>query len=232
MSKGIVYILTNPCLDGWVKIGMSERNDVQERLRELNSPPNIPLSFRAYAVYEVDNPREVEQSIHTLIDLVDDSLHARETMANGRIREREFFQISEHKAYLIFEQVAKLRKDSEFLKRTLQTEEDAIEEEIAERTSSKRSKLTFELLDISIGTELSFLYDDNVECKTVNNVNRVEYDGKEYSISGLAAKLLRAKFGWSKTTTVQGGKYFLLNGKTLTDLRYEIEDRDIIQEAL
>ena len=27
MEKGLVYILTNPCLDGWVKIGMTDWND-------------------------------------------------------------------------------------------------------------------------------------------------------------------------------------------------------------
>ena len=32
MSKGLVYILTNPCLDGWVKIEMTERNDIKRRL--------------------------------------------------------------------------------------------------------------------------------------------------------------------------------------------------------
>lgn len=66
MSKGIVYILTNPCLDGWVKIGMTERNDVERRLQELNSPTNIPLSYRCYAVYEVNNPLEVEKRIIAL----------------------------------------------------------------------------------------------------------------------------------------------------------------------
>ena len=74
MSKGLVYILTNPCLDGWVKIGMTERNDIERRLQELNSPPNIPLSYRCYATYEVENPLEVERRIHSLIDRVDDSL--------------------------------------------------------------------------------------------------------------------------------------------------------------
>lgn len=48
MSKGLVYILTNPCLDGWVKIGMTERNDIEKRLQELNSPTNLPLSYRCY----------------------------------------------------------------------------------------------------------------------------------------------------------------------------------------
>ena len=94
MPKGIVYILTNPCLDGWVKIGMTERNDIERRLKELNTPTNIPLSYRCYAVYEVDNPSEVEKNIHSIIDRIDYSLHAREQLENGRIREREFFKIS------------------------------------------------------------------------------------------------------------------------------------------
>ena len=61
MSKGLVYILTNPCLDGWVKIGMTERNDIERRLHELNSPANIPLSYRCYAVYEVENPLRLKK---------------------------------------------------------------------------------------------------------------------------------------------------------------------------
>ena len=51
MEKGLVYILTNRCLEGWVKIGMTERDDIESRLRELNSPTNIPLSYRCYATY-------------------------------------------------------------------------------------------------------------------------------------------------------------------------------------
>ena len=35
MEIGFVYILTNPCLDGWVKIGMTERDDIESRLRDL-----------------------------------------------------------------------------------------------------------------------------------------------------------------------------------------------------
>lgn len=83
MSKGLVYILTNPCLDGWVKIGMTQRNDIEKRLQELNTPTNIPLSFRCYATYEVENPEQVEKSIHRLIDKIDNTLHAREILDNG-----------------------------------------------------------------------------------------------------------------------------------------------------
>ncbi|MCH5256024.1 MAG: GIY-YIG nuclease family protein [Lachnospiraceae bacterium] len=73
MSNGLVYILTNPCLDGWVKIGMTQRNDIERRLQELNSPTNILLSYRCYATYEVDNPAEVEKRIHSIIDRIENA---------------------------------------------------------------------------------------------------------------------------------------------------------------
>src|SRR5574344_1586403 len=110
---GLVYILVNPCLEGWVKIGMTEKDDMKERLSELNSPPNIPLSFRCYATYKVEKPREVEKGIHNIIDTIDNSLHAREELDNGKTREREFFQISPEKACKIFEKIAELRNDKE-----------------------------------------------------------------------------------------------------------------------
>lgn len=116
ISKGLVYILTNPCLDGWVKIGMTERDDIEDRLKELNTPTNIPLSFRCYATYEVEDPLQVEKRIHNIIDRIDNSLHARETLDNGRIREREFFKISPETAYGLFIDIANLRGDLDNLK--------------------------------------------------------------------------------------------------------------------
>ena len=109
MAKGIVYILTNPSFGGWVKIGMSVRKDIEARLAELNRPTNLPLSYRAYAIYEVEKPQEVEKHIHNLFDIIDESLHARETLSSGRIREREFFRISPERAFAVFKPVALLR---------------------------------------------------------------------------------------------------------------------------
>lgn len=108
--------MTNPCLDGWVKIGMTERDDIEDRLKELNTPTNIPLSFRCYATYEVEDPLQVEKRIHNIIDRIDNSLHARETLDNGRIREREFFKISPETAYGLFIDIANLRGDLDNLK--------------------------------------------------------------------------------------------------------------------
>lgn len=225
MSRGLVYILTNPCLDGWVKIGMTERNDIERRLQELNSPPNIPLSYRCYATYEVENPLEVERRIHSLIDRVDDSLHAREQLNNGRVREREFFKISPETAYGIFKDIAVLRGDANKLKLYTPTLDQSQEQELAENRT-KRSNNSFELLNISIGEEISFLYDDTIIAKVLNKKNQVEFDGIQYSVTGLARKILFERFDWAENLHVNGWRFFTKDGVSLSDLRDTIENQD------
>lgn len=229
MSKGIVYILTNPCLDGWVKIGMTNKNDISDRLNELNSPSNLPLSFRCYATYEVEDALNVEQNIHSLIDKVDDTLHAREILANGRIREREFFKISPETAYGIFKNVAYLRGDISNLKLYAMTEEDSREEDLS-TVRSRKSNNSFKLLKIDVGTELTFLPDESIKAIVCDDRNTVEYEGKKYTISALSNKLLVEKQNWAKNTHSNGWLYFLKDNHTLAELRNRIENGDIEEE--
>ena len=115
MDKGIVYIQTNPTLDGWVKIGVSAGNDIGDRFAELNRPAN-PLAFWTYAVYEVEKPREIRSYIHNLFDIIDADLHTREKLVSPGAREREFFHVSPEKAFDVFMNIANLRGDAENLK--------------------------------------------------------------------------------------------------------------------
>lgn len=222
MSKGLVYILTNPCLDGWVKIGMTERNDIERRLQELNAPTNIPLSYRCYAVYEVENPLEIEKRIHSIIDRVDDSLHAREQLENGRIREREFFKISPETAYGIFKDIAAIKENPQDLKLYTPTLLQAQEQELAE-SKTKRSNNSFKLLNIVAGDEITFLYDDTITAKVADEKNQIEFEGVRYSVTALAKKLLIGKYGWSESLSVNGWRFFTQDGITLSDLRDKIE---------
>ncbi|MCH5298192.1 MAG: GIY-YIG nuclease family protein [Ruminococcus sp.] len=225
MPKGLVYILTNPCLDGWVKIGMTGRNGIEKRLQELNAPTNIPLSYRCYAVYEVENPLEVEKRIHSLIDRVDNSLHAREQLESGRIREREFFKISPETAYGIFKDIAKLRNDIQNLKLYTPTYAQAQEQEIAEK-KTKRSNNSFKLLGITVGEEISFLYDEDIVAKVLDEKNQIQYEGGNYSITGLAKRILIEKYGWADNLHVNGWKFFVKDGITLSDARDLLEDSE------
>ena len=170
----------------------------------------------------MDKPLEVEKRIHSIIDRIDDSLHAREQLDNGRVREREFFKISPETAYGIFKDIAALRGDGDRLKLYRPTEEQSQEEEIAD-IRSKRSNNSFELLGIKIGEEVTFLYDDSIIAKVVNNKNQIEYDGNIYSVTALAQKILIEKYGWSDNLHVNGWRYFTKKGLSLSDLRDEIE---------
>lgn len=227
MVKGFVYILTNPCLDGWVKIGMTERSDIEGRLRELNAPTNLPLSYRCYAVYEVENPQIVEKHIHSLIDRVDNSLHARESLGNGRIREREFFLISPETAFGIFLDVATLRNDIENLRYYAITQEQTHEEEIVE-SRKKRINNSFGALGLNVGDQILFLYDQTISARIADDKNSVEYQGEMQSVSALARKPLVNTRNWQANTQVNGWSYFVKDGITLTELRERMESRVLI----
>ena len=61
--KGYIYILTNPSFRDWVKIGYAD--NVEERVKQLNSKECTPFAFRIYATYEV-NSRLMDKKIHTI----------------------------------------------------------------------------------------------------------------------------------------------------------------------
>lgn len=48
MSKGVIYILTNPAFDEYVKIGYA--SNLENRLKTLNNSSALPYAFRVYAV--------------------------------------------------------------------------------------------------------------------------------------------------------------------------------------
>lgn len=47
MSEGIVYILTNAAMPGYIKIGLTQQNDVALRVKQLDNT-SLPLPFECY----------------------------------------------------------------------------------------------------------------------------------------------------------------------------------------
>jgi hypothetical protein len=225
-GKGIVYILVNPCLEGWVKIGMSDKNDIKDRLSELNSPANMPLSFRAYAVYHTDNPSIIEDGIHKIIDTVNYELRSREIIDSGRERVREFFRMSPEKALEVFKSVAKIRGDDTNAIELIEPTRNEQEEE--KTVLERRPKLNIKEIGIPNGAELTFVNDETITCKTDCDNNKLIYEGKSYSIAALAIKLLNEKCGWH-VKSIAGGSYFNYNGQTLSDIRKSRERENVME---
>ena len=62
----IVYVLTNPAMPGMVKIGMTDRDDVQHRMRDLYTT-GVPLPFECVIAREIEDraAAEIETALHT-----------------------------------------------------------------------------------------------------------------------------------------------------------------------
>lgn len=110
-------------------------------------------------------------------------------MNNGRIREREFFNISPETPYGIFKDIASLHYDTKKLKLYAPILEQSQEQEIAER-KTKRSNNSFKMLNIAVEEDIAFLYDDTVAARIFSDKNQVEYECESYSVTKLAFKLL------------------------------------------
>ena len=89
MSKGVIYILTNPSFPQYVKIGYA--TDVKQRLDELNRSSAVPFAFRSYATYEVDSALS-DIKLHSILDKLNPELRSTEEV-DGKRRIREFFGV-------------------------------------------------------------------------------------------------------------------------------------------
>ena len=128
MSKGVIYILTNPSFPDYIKIGYAK--NLERRLQQLNRSETIPFAFRAYAVYEVESAL-TDKELHKLIDRLNPDLRSIETF-DGRERVKEFYAMSAEDAYSLLESIAKISGTQERLKRVQPEGHEIIDEQIAE----------------------------------------------------------------------------------------------------
>ena len=157
MSKGVIYILTNPSFPQYVKIGYA--SDLQRRLRELNRSEALPYAFRAYATYDVDH-KLTDKALHELIDQLNPDLRTIETF-NGQKRTKEFFEMAPEDAYAILEAIARISGTSDRLHRVTPTGEQIEEGREAEETreASRKPPFRFSMVGLEPGDEVAFVGD-------------------------------------------------------------------------
>lgn len=218
--SGYVYILTNPSFkDNWVKIGKSSR-PVDIRSKELDNTA-VPLPFEIYAVMETEKYNEAERQIHNLIDLVNPSMRIR--------KGREFFNVTPETALRIFRQCALTIDDVEITE--YGDEGPLLDEGVSfgqcgSRRLKPSSRLTFSMLDIPVGAELTFAEDPSIKAHVVNSTNAVELeDGTRVTLTN-AARIVKRRLGTATSSEAyQGGHYWLYNGERLTSIRERVENR-------
>lgn len=221
MAKGYIYIFTNPSFKQYVKIGYSE--DVQKRLEDANRSTWTPKTFRLYGTYATEEA-SADKALHSLIEILDDKIRVSESV-KGRIRKREFFEMSPEKAWSILENLASisgttdcLEKNDKWTSEEMMEDADSSEEPTSFKKTSS-SRFNFAYCGIPVGSVLTFKYDGSVTL-TVRSDSDVDYQGHRYSLTKLGKKLMSERTGnvWH---TCQGPAYFCYNGKLLTDIKAE-----------
>jgi hypothetical protein len=88
-NNGYIYCLTNPSLDQ-VKVGLTTRNDIDKRVKELSKSTSIPTPFEIHSYIKCDNARFYEKIIH------------RELVEKGIKKDKEFFTCKPEEVEKVF----------------------------------------------------------------------------------------------------------------------------------
>ena len=214
-QKGVIYILTNPSFPEYVKIGYAD--DVEKRLSQLNRSECIPFAFRIYGVYEVDS-RLSDKKVHAIIDKLNPNLRSIEEF-EGKPRVREFYAMNAEDAYSILESIAEINGRVDKLKKYKLTATEEKEEEIANEVETenqeKAENFSFEKCQIPVGSTLQYINNPAVTC-IVADERKVEYNGKQMYLTGVAKILLNKKVG------ICGPRYFMYKGERLDEIRHRL----------
>nr|WP_321359140.1 GIY-YIG nuclease family protein [uncultured Hyphomonas sp.] len=200
--EGIIYILTNEAMPGYVKIGKTT-SSVEQRMRELDTT-GIPLPFECFFAGRVANCHVAEKLLH-------------DAFSDHRVRSRrEFFQISP-------ERIASALRLAAPVDVTPRDDvvEDAEDEAALNKARERRSNFNFSIIGLEPGQMLNHVKDETVTCIIVDNT-KVLFQNEEMSLSKAALKALHDMgYSWK---AVSGSEYWEFKGQTLDERRREIEE--------
>ena len=186
MSKGFIYIMTNPCLKNMVKIGYA--TDVEVRRKPLSTTA-LPYEYEVYATYETSGNLE-DKKLHKLIDNLNPDLRVSK---NG-----EFFMMSPDEAYELLETIALISGTQEKL--SLAVDDSDADAVLPSARHPRRSPINFEKCHIPIGAELVYIEDSSVVV-TVESERKVIYNNEITSLSAIVGQIKGVK-------SIQGSLYF------------------------
>lgn len=205
-NTGIVYILTNPAMENYIKVGITRgesSEDVRRRMKELANHSGVPRAFDCEYAALVHNYDRVERALLYAFD------HFR---VNPR---REFLEGIDP---IRVKAVLKLHEIKDVTPRSV-SEENVDPDEILEKPV-RRAAFTFEMVKIPVGETLKWADDpDRIQCEVADDATKVRYDGKDYALSTSARDLKR----WKRTPS--GTRYWIYEEGTRSETLQERRDR-------
>ena len=210
-EQGIVYVLANPCMPGIVKIGMTERSNIEARLKELYTT-GVPLPFECKFACKVKKSEcaKIEKAMHT-------------AFAPQRVNaNREFFRIIPEQAIAILE-LFKYEDVTAEISKEIEDELTPEDKAAQEKSKTKRPPLDFYQMGLKEADVLVYKHDENKTCYVVDN-KHVSFNGEVSCLSPLTATLLGGSAKY-----VQPTPHWIVkeSGKLLSDVydeTYPIEE--------
>ena len=188
-----------------VKIGITD--NVERRVKELSGSSGVPLPFECYYAVKVsEDAKKLEKKIHEGFD-------------KQRVRrEREFFYTSPENAKSILEILEIMGGENVTPKDDIVESQE--EKQALDEARKLRTRFNFSMLDIKPGEILKFKKDNSIVCE-VHDETQVKFRDKVTSLSNSADIILKEMgYEW---LSVQGPRWWVYEGKTLSELRNERE---------
>lgn len=201
---GIVYLLTNACMPGIVKIGKTTRKDLLQRMKELYTT-GVPVPFEC--VYscsvKMSHVDQLEAALHRAFDPY-------------RVNEnREFFRIKPDQAISIMKFVDGYQDVTSEVAAAI--ENDLTSDDIAakQKARPRRPPLNFYEMGLHDGDLLVYT-EDNTKVAEVIGAKRVRFEDEEdTSLTAITTRLRGSKY------SIQPTPWWTYEGKNLSDIYNE-----------
>lgn len=204
-NYGIVYVLSNSAMPNLVKIGMTTRNEIDSRMRELFST-GVPFPFECEYACKVlaYDCSKIEKALHI-------AFHPYRVNAS-----REFFKILPEQAIAILKLLDKSSDITNEVAAEINDDITASDKVAAQKfKQNRRPPLNFREMGISVGSKLQYTKDEQIIEIEVCADKKVSFNNQERSLTSVTQELLGLDY------SVQPTPYWTYNGKNLSDIYNE-----------
>ena len=199
-NYGIVYLLTNPCMPGIVKIGKTSRIDLQKRMKELYTT-GVPVPFECvYACrIKLSHMDKLETTLHSAFEPY-------------RVnKNREFFSIKPEQAIAFMKFVDNIQDVTSEVSAEIANDLTTDDTLAIAKVRKKRPSINFYEMGMHDGDVLVFVQDERKKV-VIAGAKRVVYEGAETSLTALTTSLLE------RTYAVQPTPYWRFGDKNLLEI--------------
>lgn len=188
-----IFLLTNPAMPDYIKFGVAENT---EEIQRKSNTKALPCNYEIYCVYQTKTILTEKELGSLLLSLTSDN--------NDQVGNM-FMRMTAEQGYNLLNVIAKISGTEKYLRKTKEENQEKNEEKV-----ERKDPVNFYKCGLKDGDELVFVDNPDV-IVTVCGAKKVMYNGKETSLSKVAAEIRGVK-------SVRGPDVFIYNGETLTKL--------------